>query len=307
MLNIDSVINSEMKGNGKNKCLNPSPVYKRPSNWKGLPGSFGRLYKILSVVNPALNPIFEYGISGGLRKRAIYPVRARLLKQFMLASVSRICIATGIIQASLEDIARDLCVTDDRVYRLVNELMIPFGMLRIVVDYEAPIDINTLTPEKAKALQQFGMVWDERHGKWFPKVVYCTEMFFKVCGAGKELLSALRAQQEMALIDLSNKTPELKGQPLNLGEARNMVRAEIFRKSWNKRISSNQTQRQRVKIASLSTLDERRAYAARMIRNQIGDRAIAAMTPEQYDAECWKVLTKFGLAVITKSDHSPPH
>jgi hypothetical protein len=291
----------------RNKCLNPYPVYQRPKNWKGLPGAYGRLYKVLSVAEPALNPIFEYGISGGLRKRAFYPSRVILIKQFMLAAVSRICVATSIVQCSLEDIAADLNVTDDRIYRLVNDVMVTYGLMRLVVDYEAPIELSKLTPEKIRALQRFGMVWDERHGKWFPKVMYCTDSFFRVCGATGKLLNEIKAQQELALDDLSKKHTELQGQLLSLGEARNLVRAEIFRKSWNKRLASNQTQRQRSKIGSLNTIDERRAYAARMIRNQIGDKAVSAMTPEQYDSEVWRVLTQFGLAVMPESRQGPPH
>lgn len=289
------------------KCLNPMPVYKRPANFKGLPGPIGRLYRILERVDPSRNPMFQFAIAGGLRKKSIHPLRARLLKPFMQMFLSRMDIATQITKVSLEDMAIELNVTDDRIYRMVRDLLIPMGIVRIVVDYEAPVDLRTLTPEKKKALDRFGIVWDQAHSQWFPKVLYATDNFFRIAGAGEKLLQEIHVQQELKLDDMSLSIKELNGQFLSHGQARNLVRAQIFERAWNKRLGSTKLQRQKTKLANLDSLDKRREYAARMLRNQLGDAAVAAMSPQQFDKECYKILNRFNLSFITEPSTSPPH
>ncbi len=289
-------------------CLNPNPVYKRPQLWKGLPGAHGTLFRILSSINPAQSPLFQHAIAEGLRKRKLHPLRAKLLKPFLQSCLSRIDIPTSIVQVSLEDIASDLKVTDDRVYRLVDEVLIELGVLRMVVDYESPVDLASLSPEKRKVMKRFGLVWDEKHNKWFPKVLYATDLFFRVCGAGDKLLHDIHVQQEMRLDDMSLDLPELKGQFLSVGEARKIVRAQIFEKSWQKRLGATRLQREKAKIADLSTISARREYGAKMLRRHLGDAAVAAMTADQFDRAVWDLLNKFGLSVINSSSAAaPPH
>lgn len=271
------------RGTHSVRCENPTPKHERVASYKKLPGALGRVYRIAQQKDCSKHPFFIHHRYALRRQRGFRPERAGMINAFVRAVLDCLDLATGMPTKCLEQIARELNVTESRVSRLVNEIFIPTGLMYVHAD-KAAIDKDP----------NFGHVWDSTHGLWFPKMLVVTDEFYRVAGADPKLLEKLQQQADEHL-HLNKHGLAKAGEVISRHEARNRRRKFAFARTWERRKAAAMSQRARAKVLSHDTLDDRQYYvAAKLMREK--PEYYEALPLSQLEADTWAVLHRFNAA-----------
>ena len=238
------------------------------------------------------------------RQRDFHPLRRHLMNAFFQLCLSRHDLVTGIIELNLDSIAKELSkqevidttsgevsylkseVTVSRISRLINEVMIPFGL--------AYVYAGTRGDTKS------GMVWDRTHRCWFPKVLVLTDEFYRISGADIEKLNIQREQQ----LEFRNSGIADPNEILSVAEARKRKRIEIFSRAWNKRKDNSVRGRREKKLAAMP-LDERKHYIAKEIKKELSTIELDMLSTSEFNRMVWKRLNQAGLGFQTLPSIKP--
>lgn len=270
------------RGTHSTACKNPLPLYDRPADWKPLPGELGRTFNCCRKRDVSRDPLFVHLRRVVGRERDFQQLRRQLINPFFQICISRVDLATGILELTLEQIAEELDVSVARISRLVDEVMIPFGLMYVEADPEAHH-------------KKRGLVWDRVNHRWFPKVLVLTDQFWRIAGARLDRLSNQQADQ------LAHRQTEVSqpGEVLSVAEARRRKREQILARSWELRKTRAKSGKRRSNLSEKS-LDERKHDVATKLVKQWGRDKVEMLTPEEFDREVWRRLNRMGLGV------SPP-
>ena len=290
------------RGQHSTRCLNPAPVYERAANWKLLPGELGKTFKFCCKRDVSCDPHFVHLKQTVGRQRHFKKIRRHLLNAFFQMCISRHSLVEGIIDLNLDSMAIELSkaqivdpdtgeliiveevMTVSRISRLINEVMIPYGLAYVQSDGDEADPHN-------------GMVWDKVHRQWFPKVIVLTDNFYRIAGADIDKLNIQREQQ----LIFRNQGLSDDDEILTVKEARKRMRQQIFRRSWELRKNNSVSQRKRNRLAGM-TVDERKHEIAKELSRKLPACELDELTSVQFNALVWKELHLLGLGVA----HPPP-
>ena len=285
------------RGHHSTRCLNPKPVYERAAHWNPLPGELGKTFKFCCKRDVSCDPHFVHLKQTVGRQRHFKQIRRHLLNAFFQMCISRHSLVEGIIDLNLDAMAIELSksqmrdpdtgdwiiveevMTVSRISRLINEVIIPFGLAFVQSDGD-------------EADPNHGMVWDKVHRQWFPKVLVLTDDFYRIAGAD---LDRLNAQREQQLI-FRNQGLSSEDEIITVREARKRMRQQIFRKSWELRKSNSVSQRKRNRLAGM-TVDERKHEIAKELNKSLPSSELKELSSAQFSERVWKELHSLGLGV----------
>ena len=285
------------RGHHSTRCLNPKPAYERAAFWNPLPGELGKTFKFCCKRDVSCDPHFVHLKETVGRQRHFKQVRCDLINAFFQMCISRHSLVEGIINLNLDAMAMELSKTQiqdpdtgdwimveeimtvSRISRLINEVMIPFGLVFVQSDGD-------------EADPNHGMVWDKVHRQWFPKVLVLTDDFYRIAGADLERLNAQREQQ----LIFRNQGLSSEDEIITVREARKRMRQQIFRKSWELRKSNSVSQRKRNRLAGM-TVDERKHEIAKELNKSLSASELKDLSSAQFSERVWKELHLLGLGV----------
>ncbi|AQS39757.1 IncFII RepA protein family [Shewanella psychrophila] len=285
------------RGHHSTRCLNPKPVYERAAHWNPLPGELGKTFKFCCKRDVSCDPHFVHLKETVGRQRHFKQIRRHLLNAFFQMCISRHSLVEGIIDLNLDAMAIELSktkmrdpdtcdwivveevMTVSRISRLINEVIIPFGLAFVQSDGD-------------EADPNHGMVWDKVHRQWFPKVLVLTDDFYRIAGADLERLNAQREQQ----LIFRNQGLSSEDEIITVREARKRMRQQIFRKSWELRKSNSVSQRKRNRLAGM-TVDERKHEIAKELNKSLPASELKELSSAQFSERVWKELHSLGLGV----------
>lgn len=282
-LNPDTVRPGRRRGNHSVECKNPNPQHSRNATFKSLPGALGLLARRAKKKKIHKDPYFCYIRNALGRQRRFRPERCNLIDALCEAFLNCVDLSTAVPLLCIERLAADLDVTVSRVSRLVNDVFIPGGLMYVHAD-KAALDKDP----------DFGMVWDRTHGRWFPKVMVLTDRFFEVVGADRKLLDKLHDQMREHL-ELNKSGLAKVGEVISITEARRRRQLAAFQQAWEKRKSAAASQKIKVSLQQLDSIDDRLSYAAELVRSNYN---VDYLSPEEYKGMCWKILRQMGADTI---------
>lgn len=272
-------------------------MYERAAHWNPLPGELGKTFKFCCKRDVSCDPHFVHLKQTVGRQRHFKQIRRHLLNAFFQMCISRHSLVEGIIDLNLDTMAMELSKTQmrdpdtgdwiiveevmtvSRISRLINEVIIPFGLAFVQSDGD-------------EADPNHGMVWDKVHRQWFPKVLVLTDDFYRIAGAD---LDRLNAQREQQLI-FRNQGLSSEYEIITVREARKRMRQQIFRKSWELRKSNSVSQRKRNRLAGM-TVDERKHEIAKELNKSLPASELKELSSAQFSERVWKELHSLGLGV----------
>ncbi len=259
-------------------CLNPNPQHQRKSTYKKLPGAMGQLARIAAKKEIHQHLYFTHTLKM-YGRRSFHPLRKRLIDAFCCAVLDCIDLATGMTTKSLEAIAEGLDVLPCRITRLVNEVMVPAGLMYAH-------GANDKDP-------RFGVVYDSTHGLYFPKMMVCTDRFFEVCGASPQLIEKIRALTDVKLTEQVDATT---GQQMTQQQARDLRLRWAWDRAYQLRKDRAAAQRKRAFVESLGSTDRRLQHIGKQLLLNNSSRYLAA-DPSLLARDAWVVLARMGLTV----------
>ena len=294
---MQTASSKRQRGHHSTRCLNPHPLYEREQQWKPLPGELGKTFKFCCKRDVSCDPHFVHLKQTVGRQRHFKQIRCHLLNAFFQMCISRHSLVEGVIDLNLDAMAIELSktkmrdpdtgewivveklMTVSRISRLINEVIIPFGLAFVQSDGD-------------EADPHHGMVWDKVHRQWFPKVLVLTDDFYRIAGADLDRLNAQREQQ----LVFRNQGLSSEDEIITVKIARKRMRQQIFRKSWELRKSNSVSQRKRNRLAGM-TVDERKHEIAKELHRSLPTHELSELTSAQFNARVWKELHSLGLGV----------
>lgn len=263
-------------------CLNPNPKHERRSGYKKLPGPMGQLARIAAKKEIHKHLYFYHALKLHGR-RSFHPLRQRLIDAFCCAVLDCIDLATGMTTKSLEAISKGLDVLPCRITRLVNEIMIPAGLMYAHGSHGKD--------------PRFGVVYDSTHGLYFPKMLVCTDRFFEVCGASPTLIEKIRA---LADDKLTEQVDADTGRQMTQQQARDLRLRWAWDRAYQLRKDRAVAQRKRAFVESLGSTDRRLLHIGKQLMLQHSLRYMAA-EPSLLARDAWIVLARMGLTAPQSS------
>lgn len=286
-------VDGRRRGNHSTRCINLKPVYVRSKNFKRLPGLLHLAFKNACDRDVSKHPLFVQLREVAGRERGFRPEAQYLLNALMPLLVSRHDLLTKTVNLNIEQMAEELSkkwvvdtetgedqlvdckVTVSRVSRIINNVLIAYGL----------------------ATAPRGMIWDKKHGLWFPKVLELTDSFYKVLGINLEDLER-QIEKRLHLMNQDITNPD---EVLTIAKLRKIKHAAILKRSWELRLKNSNASKKKTKLAQM-TVEERKHEVAKMLAKQKTADELALMTAEAFEKEVWAVLNKLECGVV----HMPP-
>ncbi|TQF66200.1 plasmid replication initiator RepA [Pseudoalteromonas luteoviolacea] len=277
-------------------CLNSHPISVRPANWKKLPGELGQTANKCAKRDVSRDVHFVLLRDAVGRKNDFRSARRRLLNAFFQEALNRVDLATDTLTINISEMAQalsktlktvvdtetgeessrivDAKVPECRIARLVNEVIIPFGLAYVVGG-------NEDNP-------QFGKMWDKTHGIWFPKILVLTDTFYRIAGANMEKLHAQREQhQEYRNIGLTTEGSEES--VISVRHARETIRRRMFKAAWEKRKRHSARTRLTEKLEGMSFDDAKYEITKRALSSMSESERIEVL-PEELNSRVFQIL-----------------
>lgn len=290
-----SVRGGRRRGSHSTACLNPNPVHQRSAAKKALPGALGQLARRAKktpisssiVLLHAMPFMVSYTRTAGRtvktvgRTKRFKPERANLIDAFCRAVIDCLDAATWMPTRTLESIAAELNVTNSRISRLLDEVLLPAGLL---------IGMNGA---------DYKPHYNSTHGVFFPAMLAVTEKFFEACGADRRMIDRLYTQRDEKLATMLD---------VKTGKAMTLRAAQALRKQWawdrayELRCNSARAQKKRVAIAGLASWDLRLAHVGRQLMLSDPMRYLGS-EHSQLIADAWAVLRRFGFEPPPRQVH----
>lgn len=265
------------RGNHSVECKNPNPEYVRKAGFKKLPGALGTVANRASKKRISRDPLFVQLRKKIGRHRDFKTIRRNLIDALCRQLLDCVCLSTGIPTLCVERLAKELNVTVSRVSRLINEVMIPAGLMYVPTN-----------GGQVKEDPNFGMVFDRTHGMWFPKIMVLTDTFFRVAGADDKLLDKLHNQMEVHR-DLNKAGLAKEGEIISLREAQIRRQQRAFDIAWKRRKEAAAVQKERVALLNMDP-DDRLHYAASVL--MADNEYMALMAYGDFRNECRNYLRR---------------
>ena len=270
------------------KCLNPNPIYERPKEWRPLPGELGKAFNFCKKRDISRDPIFIQSKQKVGRSRKFRQERRALINAFFQMCLSRHDLVTGVLELDLQAMSVELSkimnsngeivyaeVPVCRISRLINEVLIPFGLCYY--------------HEQRK--------WDNKNKQWYPNTIVLTDNFYRVCGVDIIKIEHQRQQQ------LRYRAENLAGEHevLSVAQARERKHQQILQRSAQKRMQNKERKQTQKKLKPMN-IDERKEYVAeRMV--QLSPQAASNVPYQTFTQDVWSTLNLLDLGVSSLKPH----
>lgn len=218
------------------------------------------------------------------RSRAFNHHRAQAIQAGVECMLHHVHITSGMIQASCEQMA-DLCGLST-VSAAGNKSITRFT--RMIDDLEK---FSLIETER---------VWDKTLGMWIPKLIWVTELFWRMVGLSADEYKTAQNQQ---LGYMKRGLLLAEQEQLTLTEARRRAKQQFIERAFEARRRSHQVKRaeRRAKALVNKPLDEQRS----MLANDLM-RRLTAEERKDLDLDQFKRLVDRELGRVRYLSDSPP-